>query len=346
MKNIESKELIEVKNNIFTKFINWIKNLRGKFAYTKTNEISTNVQNVENQEQNYNNEIIKKAKNAYQNYVLNSDYKLGEKIYSLIRERIKVNKEQIEKLIEINRVATTYSEILEILEKEEKNLKDYKKTNIMSKIDNKFMFSQYQVPVGIIAVKTNSFYIAIENIFKAVGTRNAIVVIEENYNEHSIENLILLIVQEALKKFNINENIIQIVNKEAIKEEDLKAFDIIVSEVGETLEKLETDKMYIYQEDEYFADIVKNEVEKLNSNGMQVEVLIGEMEDCIEKINKNRAFGVCIYTKDRKKAYKFINLVNSGNVFFNGTLLNAKKTNKISNMYLTLKNLVYEYGII
>lgn len=346
MKNGESKELIEVKNNIFTKFINWLKNLRGKFAYTKTNEISTNVQNVENQEQNYNNEIIIKAKNAYQNYVLNSDYKLGEKIYSLIKERIKVNKEQIEKLIEINRVATTYSEIIEILEKEEKNLKDYKKTNIMSKIDNKFMFSQYQVPVGIISVKTNSFYVAIENIFKAVGTRNAIVVIEENYNEHSIENLILLIVQEALKKFNIDQNIIQIVNKEEIKEQDLKAFDIIVSEVGETLEKTETDKMYIYQEDEYFADIVKSEVEKLNSNGMQVEILIGEMEDCIEKINKNRAFGVCIYTKDRKKAYKFINLVNSENVFFNGTLLNAKKTNKISNMYLTLKNLVYEYGII
>ncbi len=346
MKNGESKELIEVKNNIFTKFINWLKNLRGKFAYTKTNEISTNVQNVENQEQNYNNEIIIKAKNAYKNYVLNSDYKLGEKIYSLIKERIKINQEQIEKLIEINRVATTYSEIIEILEKEEKNLKDYKKTNIMSKIDSKFMFSQYQVPVGIIAVKTNSFYVAIENIFKAVGTRNAIVVIEENYNEHSIENLILLIVQEALKKFNINENIIQIVNKEEIKEQDLKAFDIIVSEVGEALEKTETDKMYIYQEDEYFADIVKSEVEKLNSNGMQVEVLIGEMEDCIEKINKDRAFGVCIYTKDRKKAYKFINLVNSENVFFNGTLLNAKKTNKISNMYLTLKNLVYEYGII
>lgn len=346
MKNIESKELIEVKNNIFTKFINWLKNLRGKFAYTKTNEISTNVQNIEKQEQNYNNEIIINAKNAYQNYVLNSDYKLGEKIYSLIKERIKINKEQIEKLIEINRVATTYSEILEILEKEENNLKDYKKTNIMSKIDNKFMFSQYQVPVGIIAVKTNSFYVAIENIFKAVGTRNAIVVIEENYNEHSIENLILLIVQEALKKFNIDENIIQIVNKESIKEEDLKAFDIIVSEVGKTIEKSETDKMYIYQEDEYFVDIVKSEVEKLNSNGMQVEVLIGEMEDCIEKINKNRAFGVCIYTKDRKKAYKFINLVNSENVFFNGTLLNAKKTNKISNMYLTLKNLVCEYGII
>lgn len=346
MKNSESKELIEVKNNIFTKFINWLKNLRGKFVHTKENEVTTNIQNIEKQEQNCNNEIILKAKNAYQNYVLNSDYKLGEKIYSLIKERIKINKEQIEKLIEINRVATTYSEIIEILDKEEKNLKDYKKTNIMSKIDSKFMFSQYQVPVGIIAVKTNSFYVAIENIFKAVGTRNAIVVIEENYNKHSIENLILLIVQEALKKFNIDENIIQIVKKGEIKEEDLKAFDIIISEVGKTLEKLETDKMYIYQEDEYFADIVKSEVEKLNSNGMQVEVLKGEMEDCIEKINEDRAFGVCIYTKDRKKAYKFINLVNSENVFFNGTLLNAKKTNKISNMYLTLKNLVCEYGII
>lgn len=346
MKNSESKELIEVKNNIFTKFINWLRNLKEKFSYAKTNEVATNIQNIETEDQNYNNEIIIKAKNAYQNYVLNSDYKLGESIYNLIKTRIAVNKDQIEKLIELNRVATTYSEILELVDKEEKNLKDYKKTNIMSKIDNKFMFSQYQVPVGIIAIKTNNSYIAMQNIFKAVGTRNAIVVIEENYNEHSIENLLLLIVEEALKKFNIDENIIQIVDKETIKEKELKAFDIIVSEVGETIEKSETDKMYIYQEDEYFADIVENEVEKLTLNGMNVEVLKGKMEDCIEKINKDKTFGVCIYTKDRKKAYRFINLVNSENVFFNGTLLNAKKTNKIGNIYLTLKNLVYEYGII
>lgn len=346
MKNSESKELIEVKNNIFTKFINWLKSFRQKFANTKVNEVTEIPKNIVNEENIYNNEIIIKAKEAYKNYVLKSDYKLGENIYKLIKQRISANKKEIENLIQINKDATTYSEIIEVLDKEEKNLKDYKKTNIMSKIDNKFMFSQYQVPVGIIAIKTNDSYIAMQNIFRAVGTRNAIVVIEDNYNEYSIERLVLLIVQETLKKFNINENIIQIIDKNLISKEDLKAFDIIVSEDGKTLNKVETDKMYIYEEDEYFEDTIEKEVKRLKISGKNVEVLKGEMEDCIEKINKDRAFGVCIYTKDRKKAYKFINLVNSENVFFNGTLLNAKKTKKISSVYLTLKNLVYEHGII
>lgn len=346
MKNSESMDLIEVKNNIFTKFINWLKNLREKFTYRKTDEEAEDIQNIVDEDKKYNNEIIIKAKSAYQNYVLNSDYKLGKDIYELIKERMAVNKDEIENLIEIEKVATTYSEIIQILEKEEKNLQDYKKTHIMSKIDSKFMFSQYQVPVGIIAIKTNNYYVAIQNIFKAISTRNAIVVIEENYSDYSIEKLILLIVQEGLKKFNIDENIIQIVSKNSINEEELKAFDIIVSEEGDTINKVETDKMYIYEEDEYFADIVEKEVKRLKISGKDVEVLKGEMEDCIEKINKDKAFGVCIYTKDRKKAYRFINLVNSENVFFNGTLLNAKKNNKLNSVYLTLKNLVYEYGII
>lgn len=346
MKNRESKDLMEVKNNIFTKFINWIKSFREKFINTKTNEVIEMPKNIVKEENIYNNEIIIKAKEAYKNYVLNSDYKLGENIYKLIKERITANKKEIENLIELNKDATTYSEIMQILEKEKQTLNEYKKTNVMSKIDNKFMFSQYQVPVGIIAIKTDNCYIAIQNIFKAICTRNAIVVIEDNYNEYSIEKLVLLIVQEAIKNFNIDENIIQIVDKNLISEENLKAFDIIVSKQGDTIEKSETDKMYIYQEDEYFTDIVENEVKRLKISGKDVEVIKGEMEDCIEKINKDKTFGVCIYTKDRKKAYKFINLVNSENVFFNGTLLNAKKTKKLSSVYLTLKNLVYEYGII
>lgn len=341
---MKNNELIKVNNNIFFKIKNWFNRLKQKFTYTKNMKID--VEDTEKEQNRCNNEIIINAKTAYQDYVLNSDYKLGENIYKTIRERLNINKDAIEKLIEINKEATTYSEINELLVKEEQNLQEYKKTNIMSKIDNKFIFSQYQVPVGIIAIKTNNSYIAIQNIFRAICTRNAIVIVEKEYNDKSIEKLILLIVQECLKKFNINENIIQIVDSKLINENDFNEFDIMILEDGQAISKEKTDKMYIYQEDDYFAEIIKSEVKKLKLNGNNVEILNGQMDDCIEKINKNRAFGVCIYTQDRKKAYKFINLVNSENVFFNGTLLNASKTKKLNSIYLALKNLVYEYGII
>ena len=341
---MKNNELIKVNNNIFTKIKDWIKRLKQKFTYKKN--VKIDVEEIEEKHNNCNNEIIINAKDAYQKYVLNSDYKLGENIYKTIRERLNINKDAIEKLIEINRDAITYREIIELLDKEEQNLQEYKKTNIMTQIDSKFIFSQYQVPVGIIAIKTNNSHIAIQNIFKAVCTRNAIIVIEKEYNDKSIENLILLIVQECLKKFNVDENIIQIINNDAVNENDLNEFDIIISEDGKTIDRAETDKMYIYEEDEYFADIIQDELKGLELNGKSVEIIKGKMEDCIEKINKDKTFGVCIYTQDRKKAYRFINLVKSENVFFNGTLLNAKKTKKINNIYLTLKNLVYEHGVI
>ncbi len=348
MKNNEKMELMEINNNsIWNKIKNWFNRLKRNFIHTKNiNLDNPNIENIGATEKETDNEIILKARLAYKNYILNSEYELGKKIYKLIKERITVNKEQIEKLIEINKEATTYNEILELLDKEEKSLQEYKRTNVMSKIDNKFMFSQYQVPVGIIAIETNDAYTAIQNILRAIGTRNAIVEIEKNYNEHSIENLILVIVKEAIKKFKIDENIIQIVDKQLISTKDLNEFDIVILEDGEVINKEQTDKMYIYKEDEYFADIVENEAKKLRLSGKNVEIISGEMEKCIKEINENTPFAVCIYTKDRKKAYKFINLVNSENVFFNGTLLNAKKNKKLSNIYLTLKNLVYEYGII
>ena len=341
---MKNSELMQTNNNIFIKIKNWFYRLKQKFTSTKN--IETNLTKEETKKNNFNNEIIMNAKIAYQDYVLNSDYELGENIYKTIKERLSINEEAIKKLIEINKESITYSKIIELLDEEKQNLQEYKKTNIMAKIDNKFIFSQYQVPVGIIAIKTNDSNIVIQNIFRALFTRNAIVVIEKEYKDKSIENLILLIVQECLKKFNINENIIQIVKNDAIKENDLYEFDIVISANNETINRKETDKMYIYEEDEYFVDIVQSELKKLRLSGKSVELVKGEMEACIEKINKNKAFGVCIYTQDRKKAYKFINLVKSENVFFNGTLLNAKKTKEINNVYLTLKNLVYEYGEI
>ena len=45
MKNSESMDLMEVKNNVFTKFINWLKNLSEKFTYWKTNVVAVDNNN-------------------------------------------------------------------------------------------------------------------------------------------------------------------------------------------------------------------------------------------------------------------------------------------------------------
>ena len=98
---MKNNELIKVNNNIFTKIKNWIKRLKQKFTYRK--DVKIDVEEIEAKHNNCNNEIIINAKNAYQNYVLNSDYTLGENIYKTIRERLNINKDAIDKLIEINK---------------------------------------------------------------------------------------------------------------------------------------------------------------------------------------------------------------------------------------------------
>lgn len=367
----DSKALIEVKKDIWSRVKNWFKNLispNKKEIIEQTVEQSASIEInnkeienfsnevVENQiendyvlakaeENNIKNSIIQNAKNAYENYVLNDEYEISQNLYNLIKERINANQDSIERLIQINNEKITFNKIIEILNDEEINLQNYKKTIESKKIDDKFLFSQYMVPVGIIGIACNDSIKAIENIFKSITTRNAIIVIEENYNQYSVENLILLIAQEVLNKFNIDENIIQIVKKEDLTDTDIKEFDVMITKNNNVIEKECTTDMYIYQEDEYFSDIVKEEVDKLNLQGKKVQIIKGNLNDCIEKINQKRNYGVSIYSQNLKTGYKFVNLVKSDNVFVNGTLLNSKTVKQLKDVYFNCKNLISEYRL-
>lgn len=167
MKNKQdTKALIEVKNDIFSRIRNWFKKLisvkceeskvdvfnnkdneKEILLNTSENiENSNNTENIEVTNQSIN-KIILNAKNAYENYVLSDEYELSENLYNLIKERINVNRDNIEKIISINNSSITFSKIIEILENEELNLQNYKKTIESKKIDDKFMFSKYLVPV-------------------------------------------------------------------------------------------------------------------------------------------------------------------------------------------------------
>lgn len=348
--NNETKALIKKENeNVWKKIKNWFKKFNSKMKNSKEiiEEQKKDIKDSDIllEEKNVNN-IINKAKQAFENYVINDTFEIEENLYKFIEERIKANEDNIKRIIEINKVNITFDEIIKIVEDEKKILKEYKRTVRTIKIDEIFMFSEYQVPVGVIGIETNHSKDAIINILKALTTRNAIIVIQEEYNKYSIENLILLIVKESLKKFDIDENIIQIVKKEEINNVEKTEFDIFINKEGLEERKDYKEKLYIYQEDEYFKEVIEDELKSLRTIGREVELLTGEFYKCIEIINKSRNLGVSIYTQDRKKGYKFVNLINSKNVFLNSNLQNVQDIEENNIKYLTNKNIICEYKIV
>lgn len=191
---------------------------------------------------------------------------------------------------------------------------------------------------------SNNKLMIIKNIFKSIISKNALVIIEEDYNEYSIENFILLIVHEALKKLDVDENIVQIVEKNQLLDEEFRMFDAVLKDENVVYSKQDSDKIYVYQEDEEFNKIVEDEISRLRVNGKKVELLKGDFEIAINKINQTNNYATSIYTKDRKKAYEFINIVNSKNVFFNSTLGNARETKKCEEIFFKIKNISCEYA--
>ena len=154
----------------------------------------------------------------------------------------------------------------------------------------------------------------------------------------------MLIVQEALKKLEVDKNIIQIVEKNELIDREFNEFDLLLVNQKIKKYKQDSDKIYIYQEDEFFKEIVENEIRNLQLSGKNVEVLKGKFNTVIDIINKTNNYATSIYTKDRKKAYEFINRVNSKNVFFNSTLENAKDTKKCEDLFYKIKNISCEYA--
>lgn len=356
----EKKELIEVKKSIINRIKTWIRRLfrrktnkakitvvdnvqEEKIQQPKKETEAEIIQQKQDEEIKMENEIIKKSKEAQERYVLMSEADIGEDVYKLIGERIEINKDSIEKLIEIRKEKISYERIREIYEEEIEEQEEYKKTIQMIRIGEKFLFSEYQVPKGVIGIITENIEEKIRNIFKAVTTRNGIIILEEKTDKHGIDKLIEIIVKEALKKYKIDENIIQIVEKEAIKVEEIKGMDQIIK-AGEHVEtKEKTEKLYIYEEDKYFEEEVRKEERNLKEAGKEVEIIRGKsLEEAISQINQTKNYAASIYSQDRKKGYKFINLIKSENVFFNGSLQNAEKIEKANNEYYTRKNILCE----
>ena len=284
-------------------------------------------------------ENVSKLRKATNDYRLNNSYEMTEDILKYIQERIRANKNEIEELIELKEEKYKYEEIKNAIDEEiEKEIK-YKNYRRMYINKEKFISTSLLMPIGVIAVEAFDTIEVIRYFIRAIKSRNSIAISDVEYDEQSVKFLILEILQEALKKFGIDQNLIMILPYE---ECFYKYFDKVIYTYDKTGEKLvenkydnkdESEQKYIYIEDERLEEIAKRD----NTNG---EIVYGDIEEVIEKINTTYSQGATIYTSDSKIAYKFINLVHSKNVMVNTSLQNIKDTRKSSNEMYEYKNII------
>ena len=283
-------------------------------------------------------EEIKKLKEAYKKYNLDNRDDLPNKILEYISERIKANKLEIEQIIDIKKIELKYEAIIDTINNELNNkIESYGKTVINKK---GFMFSQILVPVGIVAVETYDPIEIIKYWLKAIKSRNAVVISSVEYDENSIEGLILIIIKEALLKFRIDENIVMYMPFEECFYEYFDKVIYTYNEKGEKEKKVRTQmkridkeqikKNYVYVEDEYFRE----EAEK-NKNA---EIITGEINEVFEKIQN--AMCATIYTQNSKKAFEFINLADCINVFVNTNVENAINTLESEDELYKYRNII------
>lgn len=281
---------------------------------------------------------IIKLKNASYKYILNDTFELTEKLLLYIQDRIKANKQEIKELINIKQEMYTFEDIEKVINTEIQRDMKYKDYTTMY-IDSKtFISTSILVPVGLIAIETYDTIETIKYYIRTIKSRNAIAISDVEYDEDGVKFLILEIIKEALKKFNIDENLIMILPYE---ECFYKYFDKVIytyDKQGEKLsqnnyeEKEKTNNRYVY--------IENNELEEQAQKDNKGEFLKGNIDEVIEKINSTCSEGATIYTKNPESAYKFINLVKSKNVMVNASLQNIKDIPKSPNEMYVYKNII------
>lgn len=282
---------------------------------------------------------LNKMKKAYEIYNLNTDIKIERNILNYIEKRLVINEEMLNKIIEYTKVNITYENILKTFLKESEKESLYKKERNVRKTEDGFIKAEYTVPVGCIVVETIDVLEMLSYFIKSIKSRNCICISNMDYNENSIENALFIIFREALKKYNLDEELINILPYEECYYEE---FDLIIKD--NEIEKIKTkkkDKICIYKEDDYFSDVIEKEIMLLEEDGKEVVIFNGNTEDVIEKINKENVLGAVIYTKDNKLGYRFINLVHADNAFVNSTLIEAKSLINENNDIYTKKHIMY-----
>ena len=275
---------------------------------------------------------IRLLKKSNRNYLLDNKYELSKNVLKYVRSRIEVDKTEIEELIKLNKEDINFEQILSLFEENNELYKIYRNMEL----NNNFLSVEIDMPVGVIAVECYDTLETIKYFIKAIQTRNAIVISDVEYSEYNIKSLILLIIQEALKKFGIDENLIMILPYEECYYEYFDEVIYTYDSEGVLLEEPKIErkeygtKNYVY----IHSQNLKEEALK-NENA---EILESDFEEVINQIGKENS--AVIYTDSTEIAYKFINLINCKNVFVNTNLENAKEFEGTENIFYETKHII------
>ena len=284
-----------------------------------------------------------KAKVSYEKYNLDSEYKKEEKILKYIIERIEANKEEIDKILKLCERRYTYEDVKNLITKISEEKFDYKSEINLKQREDKFVSGKYSTSIGVIAVECFDVLEVLKYMLNGIKTRNAIIISDIEYEENDDKNLLQVIINEALKKFDL-ENLIIIMPYEECNYE-LCDKVIYTYQKKKNQVKQNTNKLYVYVEDEKLREEAIREYGQEREKNENVELIEGKLEEVIERLNREVSQGVVIYTIDSKKAYKFINLVTSYNIFVNATLANKEEVSQNENELLMTKKIMYELKI-
>ena len=74
----------------------------------------------------------------------------------------------------------------------------------------------------------------------------------------------------------------------------------------------------------------------------EIKAIKGDFGNIIKFLNLNKSFAVCMYTNNSQKAYKFINWIDSPNVFVNTGINGCKDVTDAENEYYNFKYVLHE----
>lgn len=287
---------------------------------------------------------IENLNRAYETYNLNIDDNIDSKILEFIEKCLDERKQEITNLLEVNKDNITYEDIVKVFIEEKKKKTEYKKERNFTKIDDKYIFSNYTTSIGLIVIETSNVFDIVRYFVGAIKSRSVVVISSIEYSELDIRLLLQMIFKDCIKKYGVDENIINILPYEECYYEN---FDrVIVPSKKKIVDKNKTDDIYIYIQDDIFNTEVNYEIESLKKENKKVELIEKiDIDEAIKKINKNVIYGACIYTQNKDLAYKFVNLVHAKNVFVNSTMARAKEIVDLQQELYLSKNIMYPYNI-
>ena len=284
---------------------------------------------------------IEALNDAYKSYNLNYNKARENEILDYIRSRIVDEQSSLEYIIEQMDEKYSFDDILTTFDEQARKKIIYKRETHLSENKFKFYYGKMTTSVGNIAVECSDTLEVLRYFIRAIQSHNTITISDIEYSEVSVKAALLVIFCEALEKFQIDMNLIMLLPCEECYYDEFDKV-LVYDENGLTVtKKAHNYSMFIYIEDAYFESVVENEIGVLEINNKKYRTIRGDFYDVISEINKEVPAGAVIYTQSSVKAYEFMNLVHSSNVFVNTTLMAKEDIEEPDNELYCIRKIMY-----